>query len=107
MKTVSCLLTILFGDVLAWSHEVSKALKLVAGHRAISSSLKGQVLLKVCVQVLLECDVADESHAADAAVELDSRKNFSLRLLCEPNQAKQKSMNTIDSGYLLLQGLGI
>ena len=30
------------------------------------------------VQVLLECEIADESHATDAAVEFDAREYLSL-----------------------------
>jgi len=58
--------------VFSRGHEVSKPLVLLSRHCAISTFLQSQVLLKVGIEVLLEGQVADKSHATDAAVELDS-----------------------------------
>ena len=65
------ILTILFGDVLSRSYEVRKALELLTSHSSITSALEGQVLLEMGIQVLFEGQIADKSHTADAAVELD------------------------------------
>ena len=56
-------LTILLDDVLAWRDELSESLELVSGHGAVAAFLEGQVSLKVGIEVLLECDIADEAHA--------------------------------------------
>ena len=71
-------LTILLNNMLARRNKLREALKLVPGHRPVSSALQRQIGLKVRVQVLLQCDVAYEAHAAQGAVKLDSREDLAL-----------------------------
>ena len=75
------LLTILLDDVLARCDKLCEALELVPRHRPIPAFLQSEVSLEVCVEVLLERDVAHEAHAAECAVKLDSREDFDLGCL--------------------------
>ena len=68
----------MFDYVFARRDELSKALELVSGHSAVTTALKSQVLLKVSVEVLFKGQVADEAHATDAAVELNTAKDLHL-----------------------------
>ena len=93
-------LTILLNDVLARSHELREALELVARHGPIATALEGLILLEVSVEVLLECEVAHEAHAADAAIEFHALEDFHLGCF-----AKSESKGVSQSGkrYLLLE----
>ena len=66
------LLTILLDDVLARCDKLCEALELVPRHSPVPSALQSEVSLEMCVEVLLERDVAHEAHAAECAVKLDS-----------------------------------
>ena len=77
-------------DILARCHEVSEALELVAGHGAVTAALEGQILLEVRIEVLLEGNVAHESHPADAAVELYALKDLCLGRFSEPVVARRQ-----------------
>ena len=72
------MLTVLLNYFLASLHEVYKALILVACHCSISSPLQGQIWLKMCIQMFFEGQIANESHATDVALELDTLEHFDL-----------------------------
>ena len=68
----------MFDFVLAGSDEFLEILVLVTCHGAITLSFKSQIFFKVCIQVFFESYVADKSHPAYAAVELNSSENLLL-----------------------------
>lgn len=76
--------------MLAWRNELSEALELVSGHCAVSTPFQRQISLEVGIQVLFEGDIADESHSAQGAVELDSGKDLTLGCLGKPMIGREK-----------------
>ena len=71
-------LTILLNNMFARRNELREALKLVPGHRPVSTALQRQIGLEVRVQVLLQRNVAYEAHSAQGAVKLYSREDLAL-----------------------------
>lgn len=71
-------LTVLFNYVLSCSNKISEALILIACHCAVTPSLKRQILLEMGIEMLFQSQVADKSHTADAALELDTLKYLDL-----------------------------
>ena len=79
--------------MLPWGDEVCESLELVSGHGSVATLFQGQILLKMSIKVLFEGQVAHEAHAADAAVEFDAVKYFSLGRLVEPYMMMSNSIN--------------
>ena len=72
------LLTILLGLWLLQSNKLRKTLVLVSGHSTVTTTLEGEIELKMLVQMFLESLISDKSHPTDTAVVFASFEYLSL-----------------------------
>ena len=93
------LLTILFGNMLARRHKISKALELVASHG--STALNSQVLLEVRIEMFFEGEIANKSHTTDAAVEFHDLEDLSLGCFGEPKIVKRGMIRRLRKCYVV------
>ena len=78
MSQPKSILTVLLALGFVHGDEFCEALELVTCHRAISTTLQCEVQFKVCIEMLFQGLVSDKSHAANAAMKLDSFKDLDL-----------------------------
>ena len=67
--------------MLSRRYKFCKALELIPCHRSITAALEGEVSLEVRIEVLLERNVADQSHSTKGAVKLDAGEDLALGCL--------------------------
>ena len=75
----------------AWRDKLCEALKLVPRHCSIPTALKCEISLEVRVEVFLERDISDESHATEGAIKLNPGEDLVLGCL---RGANHKSYQT-------------